>query len=180
MARVPYMKREDLAPEDQQHFDGIAGSRGRVGNNFAALLNSPEATGRLAAFGEYVRFHSEIPEPLKELAILCAAREANNPYVWTAHERLAREKGVADSAINAVRDRSAPAGLRGDEARIVRYAKELLTTHQVSDETFGAVHRLLGNQRTVELTLLTMYYSTLAHALQALKVDLPAGATSTL
>jgi 4-carboxymuconolactone decarboxylase len=174
------MKREDLAPQDRQHFDGIAGSRGRVGNNFAALLNSAEATGRLAAFGEYVRFHSEIPEPLKELAILCAAREANNPYVWTAHERLAREKGVADAVINAIRDRSAPGGMRGDEARVVRYAKELLTMHQVSDDTFGAVHRLLGNQRTVELTLLTMYYSTLAHALQALKVDLPAGTTSTL
>lgn len=180
MARVPYVKREDMAPEDQRHFDGIAGSRGRVGNNFAALLNSPAATGHLAAFGEYLRFHADIAEPLKELVILCAAREANNPYVWTAHERLAREKGVSDTVINAVRDRSAPAGVRGDEARVVRYAKELLTTHQVSDETFGAVHRLLGNQGTVELTLLTLYYSTLAHALQALKVDLPSGATSTL
>jgi len=180
MARVPYIKREDLAPEDQQHFDGIAGSRGRVGPNFSALLNSPEATGRLAAFGEYVRFHAEIDERLKELAILCAAREANNPYVWTAHERLAREKGVNDAVINAIRDRSAPTGLRGDDARIVRYAKELLTTHEVSDDTFGAVHRMLGNQATVELTLLIMYYSTLAHALQALKVDLPQGTASTL
>jgi 4-carboxymuconolactone decarboxylase len=107
-------------------------------------------------------------------------RPGRQQPLWTAHERLAREKGVSDPVINALRDRSAPAGLQGDQARVVRYAKELLTTHQVSDETFGAVHRLLGNQGTVELTLLVMYYSTLAHALQALKVDLPAGTASTL
>jgi Carboxymuconolactone decarboxylase family len=96
MARVPYVQREQLTPEQQQHFDAIAGSRGRVGPNFQALLNSPEAGGRFAAFGEYVRFHGDVPERLKELAIITAAREANNDYVWTAHERLARQQGVTD------------------------------------------------------------------------------------
>ena len=100
MARVPYVQREQLAPEQQQHFDAIAGSRGRVGPNFQTLLNSPEAGGRFAAFGEYVRFHGDVPERLKELAIITVAREANNDYVWTAHERLARQlvgtQGVVD------------------------------------------------------------------------------------
>ena len=62
MARVPYVQREQLKPEEQKHFDAIAGSRGRVGPNFQALLNSPEAGGRFAAFGEYVRFHGDVPE----------------------------------------------------------------------------------------------------------------------
>ena len=61
MARVPYVQREQLTPEQQQHFDAIAGSRGRVGTSFQALLNSPEAGGRFAAFGEYVRFHGDVP-----------------------------------------------------------------------------------------------------------------------
>ena len=43
MARVPYVQREQLPPEQQKHFDSIAGSRGRVGPNFQTLLNSPEA-----------------------------------------------------------------------------------------------------------------------------------------
>ena len=77
MARVPYVQREQLTPEQQQHFDAIAGSRGRVGPNFQTLLNSPEAGGRFAAFGEYVRFHGDVPERLMELAIITAAREAN-------------------------------------------------------------------------------------------------------
>src|SRR5439155_10294089 len=76
MARVPYVQREQLKPEEQKHFDAIAGSRGRVGPNFQTLLNSPEAGGRFAGFGEYVRFHGDVPERLKELAIITAAREA--------------------------------------------------------------------------------------------------------
>ena len=29
MARVPYVQREQLKPEEQKHYDAIAGSRGR-------------------------------------------------------------------------------------------------------------------------------------------------------
>ena len=62
----------------------------------------------------------------------------------------------------------------------MRYAKELLIDHEVSDDTFGAVHGLLGDKSTVDLTLLILYYSSLALALQAIKVDLPEGVASTL
>ena len=180
MARVPYVTREDLTKEHQAAYDRIANTRGVVGPNFQGLFNSPVATERFASFGEYVRFDSEIPPRLKELAILPAAREANNGYVWTAHETLARDQGVAGAIIDAIRDRSAPEGLSGNDADIVRYAKELLIDHEVSDETFGAVHGLLGDQSTVDLTLLILYYSSLALALQAIKVDLPDGVASTL
>ncbi|MGE3536585.1 MAG: carboxymuconolactone decarboxylase family protein [Candidatus Tectimicrobiota bacterium] len=180
MARVPYIQREQLTPEQQGHFDAIAGSRGRVGSNFQALLNSPEAGGRFAAFGEYVRFHGAVPERLKELAIITAAREANNDYVWTAHERLARQQGVTDAIIQAIRSRTAPEGLSGHDAGVVRFAKELLTRHEISDETFNAMQQLLGNKGIMDLILLIMYYHSLAHALQAIKLEMPADTPSTL
>ena len=44
MARVPYVQREQLKPEEQKHFDAIAGSRGRLAPTLT-LLNSPEARG---------------------------------------------------------------------------------------------------------------------------------------
>ena len=180
MARVPYVQREQLTPEQQKHFDAIAGSRGQVGPNFQTLLNSPEAGGRFAAFGEYVRFHGDVPERLKELAIITAAREANNDYVWTAHERLARQQGVTDPMINAIRNRTAPDGLAGDDAAVVRFAKELLTKHEISDATFDTMHRKLGDKGIIDLILLIMYYHSLAHTLQAVKLEMPAGTPSTL
>ena len=160
--------------------DAIAGSRGRVGPNFQTLLNSPEAGGRFAAFGEYVRFHGDVPSRLKELAIITAAREANNDYVWTAHERLAREQGVTDPIINAIRHRTTPDGLTGDDAAVVRFAKELLTRHEIADATFEPMQQQLGNKGVMDLILLIMYYHSLAHTLQAVKLEMPAGTPSTL
>jgi 4-carboxymuconolactone decarboxylase len=180
MARVPYLNREELSPEHQASYDRIADTRGVVGPNFQALFNSPIATERFASFGEYLRFDSEIPPRLKELVILAAAREANNGYVWTAHEKLARERGVAGAIIEAIRDRSAPAGLSGDDASAVAFAKELLIDSEISDDTFAAVHGLLGDQATVDIILLILYYSSLALALQAVRVELPEGVASTL
>ena len=180
MARVPYLKREDLEPEHRLAYDRIADTRGVVGPNFQGLFNSPIATGRFASFGEYLRFDAAIAPRLKELVILSAAREANNDYVWTAHQRLAQEKGIDDSIIDAIRDRSAPSGLTGDDANVVRYAKELLINHEISDDAFCAVHEILGHEGTVDLTLLILYYSSLSLALQAIEVDMPDGVTSTL
>ena len=180
MARMPYIQREQLTPEQQQHYDAIAGSRGNVGPNFQALFNSPEACGRFAAFGEYVRFQGAVPARLKELAILTAAREANNAYVWTAHERLAREHGVSDAIIDAIRNRAAPNGLTGDDAHVVRFTKELLTTHEIADDTFHDMQQLLDNEGIIDVILLILYYHALAHALQAVKLDMPPGVPSTL
>jgi 4-carboxymuconolactone decarboxylase len=151
-----------------------------VGPNFAVLFNSPEATGRFAAFGEYVRYHGAVPPRLKELAIITAARAANNAYVWTAHERLAREHGVTDVIIDAIRNRTAPDGLTGDDAKVVRFTSELLTTHEIADDTFDAMHQMLGHAGTIDLILLILYYHSLAHALQAVKLEMPPGTPSTL
>ena len=120
------------------------------------------------------------PERLKELAIITAAREANNDYVWTAHERLARQQGVTDPIIQAIRSRTAPGGLSGDDAAVVRFTKELLTTHEIADATFNTMHQKLGNKGVMDLILLVLYYHSLAHALQAVKLEMPADTPSTL
>src|SRR5262249_43351492 len=99
------------------------------------------ATGRFAAFGEYVRYHGTVPPRLKELAMITAARAANNTYVWTA-----REHGVTDVSIDAIRNRTAPDGLTGDDAKGVRFTSELLAAQEIADDTFDAMHQMLKTQ----------------------------------
>jgi len=157
MACVPHIQREQLTSEHRHHYDAIASTRGYVGPNFAVLFNSPEATGRFAAFGEYVRYHGAVPPRLKELAIITAARAVNNAYVWTTHERLAREHGVTDVIIDAIRNRTAPDGLTGDDAKVVRFTSELSITHEIADDTLDAMHQMLGHEGTIDLILLMLY-----------------------
>ena len=138
MARVPEATREQL-PADQQHvYDEIAASRGSVRGPFAVLLHSPEAAGRTAHLGAYIRFDTSLEQPALELVALTVAREWDCQFEWTAHEPLARNAGGREEAIAALKERRAPAGLTEGEALLVKYAQELLRTRRVSEPTFKA------------------------------------------
>ena len=172
MARVPYLDRADL-PEDQRHvFDRIAGSRGSVGNVFRAMLNSPGATEVVAAVGEYVRYRSTLDPIVREIAVLSTAREHDNDYEWAHHESLARDAGVRDEVIEAIRSGRAPMGLPAKEGVFAQAARELVRDGTLSDRTYQAVEHLLGRQGTVELVVTVGYYTMLSRVMTALCVEL--------
>ena len=138
MARLPDLTREQLKAEDQQYYDEILGSRGSVRGPYGVLLHSPKLAARVANTGTYVRFECDLPNGLKEVVIIATAREIKSQYEFTAHARLAREAKVSDETIKAIAQGTAPDGLTGDEALLVRYTQELLRNHKISDATFNA------------------------------------------
>ena len=176
MARLPNIERDQLKPEDQQYFDEITGSRGSVRGPYGVLLHSPNLAARVAHTGTYVRFDFDMPESLKETIIITTAREIRNQYEFYAHARLARQNGVSEETIRAIATGSAPEGLSGDEELLVRYVKELLQNHKITDATFNAVQGRWGDQRTVEITALVGHYLLVGQILAAFEVDLPEGA----
>lgn len=180
MARVPYVTREDLASDKQPIYDRIAGSRGAVVHVFQALLNSPDATEVVAALGEYLRYRSPLDPVIRETAILSAARELNNHYEWTQHEPVAREVGVRDQVIEAIRSGRAPMGIPAKEGVFAQAAKELVRDGTLTERTFQAVEHLLGPRQTVDLIVLIGYYSMLGRLISALGVELEEGKRSTL
>ena len=60
------------------------------------------------------------PKPLRETIILATAREIKSQYEFYAHARLARQAGLAEDTIQAIARGTAPQGLSGDEAMLVR------------------------------------------------------------
>ncbi len=66
-------------------------------------------------------------------------------------------------------------GLSGDEEMLVRYVKELVQNHKISDSTFNAVRDKFGTQRTVEITGLIGHYLLVGQILLAFEVELPEG-----
>ena len=101
MARVPYVKRDELDAEGQEIYDRIRRDRNspEVGLQFRALLHSPCAAGYLTSLGAQLRFQSAMPEDLKELAIILVAREWNSAIEWTGHAVLAARAGVSTASI---------------------------------------------------------------------------------
>jgi 4-carboxymuconolactone decarboxylase len=173
MARVRPLEREDLPAEYRHIYDDIAASRGGVPPNYHALLNNPLAASRMAALGSYVRFEASLPPRVKALAVLATAREHEGDYVWTANQPQARNAGVDEATIKAIRERRAPQDLASEDAVIVQFTLELLRQHRITDATFQAVQQRLGDAGVIDLLILIGYYGSLSHALSALEVMPP-------
>jgi 4-carboxymuconolactone decarboxylase len=170
MARLPKVTREGMAPNTQQHYDSIAGSRGAVRGPFAMFLHSPDLAARIAHTGAYIRFETTLEARYRELTILTVARTWDCDYEWTAHQPIAEEAGTRPEAIAAIRDRTAPAGLTEQEALVFNYVSALLTTKRVPADAFKAVLSWLGEQGLINLTATAGYYSMLACTLNACAV----------
>ena len=175
MARLPQVTRGGLPPEDQQHYDYIAGSRGRVVGPFTVLLNSPDLAQRVAHVGTYIRFENTLPGALRELAILTVAREWNCQFEWTAHQPIGEGEGLSAETVAAVRDRRAPDGLSGDEALVFRYVSSLLRNGRIPDDVFRQAQERFGIRTLTDLTATAGYYSMLACVLNAAAVTPDAG-----
>ena len=180
MTRVPYATREKMDAASQAVWDEIETSRGGVALNYAALLNNPQASGAMAGLGGYARYETPMDPRIKALAVLTAAREACGHYVWTVNQSAAKAAGLSDEVIAAIREYRAPTGLDENDASIVQFMLEILRQHRVSDATFEAVRAMVGDAGVVDILVVTGYYHTLAHCLQALDVDLPDGTASAL
>ncbi len=171
--RIPMISSKTaLLREHYAAFDDIAASRGgRVAGPFQALLHRPVVAQRAAFAGSYVRFNSILPADLRELVFLATARANQCAYEWSGHEALARQAGVRDAAIAAVRDGRTTQGLSPQEAQAVGLTRSLLETNRVPEDLFQANLQRLGVQGLVELSVAVGYYTMIACVLNAVEVQ---------
>jgi len=134
------------------------------------VLNSPETAARTGDLGAYIRFESQLPGMVRELAILTTAREFGCAYEWAAHVPIAAEEGVREEAIEIVADRESITGLDELESLIVQYGRELFREYSISDETYELAADQFTDQQLVELTATMRYYGLLACILNAFEV----------
>lgn len=182
MARVPYVDRHEMDSEGQEIYDRIRRDRNadKVGLQFRALLNSPNAAGYLTSMGAELRFKNALPENLKEFAIIIIAREWNSDIEWTAHAALAAKAGVSAASIETIRTGKTLTSLTTEEQLITRFAHQLLRDKNVTDDVFAAAQKLLGTRGVVDLTLTCSYYTAINMAQVALKPEMDPGKSSTL
>ena len=163
MPRLPEIHERDLLPEAHREvFDYLVKTRGAVSNGFSVLLNSPDVAGRIAHVGSYIRFENTLPDKVRELAALTASCEMGNSYEQSIHTRDVANLGISQATIDAVNSKGPLDGLSEEEALPVRAARELIRNHELSDATFAAANRLLGDQGCLDLVATIGYYSMLA------------------
>ncbi|HLH84722.1 MAG TPA: carboxymuconolactone decarboxylase family protein [Trebonia sp.] len=188
MARLPY-----VAPDG----DVTERIRQRRGGKLTALdgvlLHSPPFAGGWNGMLGAVRGASTLPADIRELAILRVASRNGAEYEWAAHEPLARQAGLGDEQIAAIRAGGAAAGgaeaagggaAAGDaeaagggtavlspaQRAALAYADAMTVHVTVPDVVFGAVREHFGERQVLELTVTVAAYNMVSRVLVALDV----------
>jgi alkylhydroperoxidase family enzyme len=88
-------------------------------------------------------------------------------YVWSGHSRAALRAGVRPEAIDIVANRGSLDGLTEEEAVIVRFGREVIGDHKLTQEAFDAAIAQFGETNTIVLGALMGHYTMMSCTLIA-------------
>jgi 4-carboxymuconolactone decarboxylase len=189
MSRLPELNVDELDTAKRSLFEAITGGKRRTaqGNSafitpqgglrgpFNALLYAPHVGDPAQRLGECLRFHGTLPARQREIAVLCVAAHWRAAYEWWAHARIARESGLSDDIIEAIRTRAQPLLDDPGERLVHAYSRALLEEQQVSEQLYQDTVTALGETAVVELVVLLGYYSLVSMLLVSFEVPIPEG-----
>src|SRR4051812_43022622 len=164
--RFPTLTLDQMTPAQRKVAEAImAGPRKGLGGPFNTWMRSPDLADKLQQVGEHLRFHSSVPPRLNEFAILLTARAWDADYEWSAHYPRALRAGLTPAIAADVPQGKRPAGMAPDETAVYDFVTELRATHRVSDPTYAAAQKVLGDQGVVDLVALSGYYDLVSMTL---------------
>ena len=181
MARLIQKSFAELTAEQQATFEYITANRpvkpkdGHIGGPFDIWVRSPEMGERLVGLGSFFRFRTTVERRYIELAILVTGQHWQAQFEWFAHEPMAREAGVPEEAIQAIKIGGQPNLTDPGDIAVYALATELHNIHTVSQATFEAAKTQFGETGLAELVGLCGFYGLVSMTLNSFDVGLPAG-----
>jgi len=182
VSRLESKELGDLSAAQQEVFDKIVAARpvkpkgAHVGGPFDAWISNPEMGRRLLGLGDFFRFRTSVDRRYVELAILVTGQRWQAQFEWFAHEPMARDAGVPEAVIQAIKVGTEPEMSDPGDLAVFNLARELQDERTLSDAVFSAAKDQFGETGVVELIGLCGFYGLVSMTLNGLDVELPAGA----
>jgi Carboxymuconolactone decarboxylase family. len=174
MSRIPLPRPEDMSLEQRRVYDAIvSGPRGRLVGPLRAAIHNPELAERWQKLGEILRFGTSLPPKLNELAIIVTARRWNSQIEWYIHAEAARQAGLAQAVLDAIRSGDTPEFAEEGEHIVYEFARQLQEHGTVSDPIYDRAVALWGPTGVVELTAVVGYYTLVSMTLNVHHIPMP-------
>jgi 4-carboxymuconolactone decarboxylase len=175
VARIPIATRDAVPENERAAYDEFMSKReGRPNTGpYSLLLHMPVMAQHLETLRLYLRDEASLAPKLQELVMLTVAREMNCSYIWYAHAPTARQAGVRDAIVDALRDREPLLDLESEEAIAVQVAQELIRNRKLGQATFEEATKLLGQRGMMTLVNLIACYAVLAYNMNAYELEAP-------
>lgn len=155
--------------DDATH-KALSAMRNAESNNaLSTLAHHPALAKAFLRFNVHLLTSSTLPPRIRELAILRVAHRRDCAYEWSHHVRMAKDEGITDDEIAAVR--------RGEAAdefdrAVIAGVDELEEKSQLSDETWSALGQRLDDQQRMDFVFTVGCYAALAMAFNTFGVQL--------
>ena len=176
MSRLKPLDLTSLSGEQKRVADEIvSGPRGGLRGPFQAWLRSPGMADPAQKLGEYVRFGSSLPRDLSEIAIIMAGKHWRAGYEFWAHARLAKEAGLDESIIEAIRTGATPPFRRDSERVLYDLVTEFYAANRLSDTTYQRAVDAFGENGLMDVIAAVGYYGLVSMTLNVFEVALPEG-----
>jgi len=176
MPRLAPLDMDHLAPAQQAVVDKmLTGPRGGMRGPFESLLRRPELCDRVQHLGAYCRFDSVLDRDVAELAIILTGKHWKAQFEFWAHARLAREAGLPEPIIEAIRAGTPIETDNPSYRAVYDFVTEYFATNRVSDAAYERARAALGEEGIVDLVGLVGYYSLVSFTLNVFEVGLPEG-----
>ncbi|MDO8669980.1 MAG: carboxymuconolactone decarboxylase family protein [Dehalococcoidia bacterium] len=175
MARIPYVERDSASPEVQEVYRKLESNGAKVLNVYRMAGHSRAALLPMIKLGNSLMTRAELDAKLREIVILRMAVIGGSRYEWEQHAAIARDVGVTEAQIAGVPEWEKSSAFDDRQRAVLTFADELARNGDVTDETFARVGGFLNSTEVVELTMSTAFWSTMAHFLVTLRIDVEEG-----
>lgn len=137
-----------------------------------SLLNPAVATAFLTLQAAEQQ-HTSLDERVRQVVILTVGAVWQAPYELYAHSAVARQAGLADTAIAELAGGGEPGELTESQRAAHRLTRQLSTRHRVDQTVYRHAEQILGSAGVFDITMLAGIYHTVCGILTAFAIGVP-------
>jgi len=174
MTRIAIIDRAEMSAEQRRVYDAATAKHSPTGGPYYAYIRLPKLFEGAQVFRESL---AGGPLSRREQVIvnLTVARYMNAQYPWFAQSRAALNAGFEQAVVEAVNARETPLLPVVRERTCYAVARELAETKTLSDESYAAALRVMGENDLVALVAGVGSFITTCLTANAFAVDPPPG-----
>ena len=150
-------------------------AQGRTFNVFTTLLNHPDLFRRWLVFANHILGKSTLDLRDREILILRIGHLADCEYEWRQHVQIARQAGMTDAEIGAIRDGAAAPCWSESERALINATDDLKRDTHLSDAAWNALAAHYDTRQIMDIVFTVGQYNMLAMALNSLGVQADPG-----
>ena len=166
--RIPPLGEEDW---DEQTANYMGRFEQPVFNIFRTLSNHPDLMRRWLVFGNHILGKSTFPARERELVILRIGYLCKAEYEWGQHVLIAREVGLSDEEIRAIKEGPGAAIWNEADALLLKATDELRRDAQIGEETWQGLEQYYSPQQLMDLVFTVGQYNLVSMALNSFGVQ---------